>query len=90
MIEFPSERFECSDFPVETSVNLLLGNNGRGWNRKEGPQAERKGLVNSPNSQRWKFSCGCRILWTFHAIVHQTAPVYEDAVKMLCLSGHIR
>ncbi len=42
MFEFLSERFECSDFPVETSVNLLLGNNGRGWKRKEWPTGRTK------------------------------------------------
>lgn len=42
-IEFPSERSECSDFPVETSVNLLLGNNRRGWKRKEWSTDQTKG-----------------------------------------------
>jgi hypothetical protein len=45
MFEFLSERSECSDFPVETSVNLLLGNNGRGWKRKEWSTGRDEGSI---------------------------------------------
>ncbi len=49
---------------------------------RSGSQAEFLIRADSSKRQRRKYFCGDRILWTFQAIVYQTASVYPDAVKM--------